>query len=212
MGMIEQNEGLDLITGGQFYGATSIQVRSNNDTINHLTADTIIIATGSRPAVPPIPGLNGLPILNSTSIMELDTIPEHLLVLGGGYIGLEFGQMFLRFGSQVTIVGIHPQLLVHEDPDIAEEVRKIMCEDGIEVLLEANTLQAKQTETGQIQLTIKTPEGELVLTGSHLLVGAGRVPNSDRLNLETAGVQTDKRGFIEVNERLETNISYLCAG
>ena len=212
MGMIEQNRDLDLIMGeATFTGPTSIQVRSNEGTKTHLIADTIIIATGGRPAMPPIPGLNNVPTLNSTSIMDLDTIPEHLLVLGGGYIGLEFGQMFRRFGSQVTIVDILPQLLVREDPDVADEVAKILREDGIEILLETNTLQVEQNQAGQIQLTVKTPEGERVLTGSHLLVGAGRVPNSDRLNLEAAGVQTDKRGFIDVNERLETNVSGIYA-
>ncbi len=211
LGLIEQTEGLDLIMGeASFTAPMSVQVRSNDDTITHFTADTIIIATGGRPAMPPIPGLNNVPTLNSTSIMDLDTIPEHLLVLGG-YLGLEFGQMFRRFGSQVTIMDILPQLLAREDPDVAEEVAKILREDGIEILLEANTLKAEQTEAGQVQLAIKAPEGERVLTGSHLLVVAGRVPNSDRLNLEAAGVQTDKRGFIQVNERLETNISGIYA-
>ncbi len=212
MGLIEQIEDLDLMMGeASFTGPTSVHVRSNDDTITQLTANTIIIATGSRPAMPPIPGLNEVPTLNSTSIMDLDTIPEHLLVLGGGYIGLEFSQMFRRFGSRVTILDIQPQLLAREDPDVAEEVAKILREDGIEVLLEANTMQAEQTEAGQVQLAIKTPGGERVLTGSHLLVGAGRVPNSDRLNLEAAGVQTDERGFIQVNEHLETNISGIYA-
>ena len=190
LGLIEQTEGLDLIMGeASFTAPMSVQVRSNDDTITHFTADTIVVATGGRPAMPPIPGLNSIPTLNSTSIMDLDTIPEHLLVLGGGYLGLEFGQMFRRFGSQVTIMDILPQLLAREDPDVAEEVANILREDGIEVLLEANTLKAEQTEAGQVQLDIKTPEGERVLTGSHLLVAAGRVPNSDRLNLEAAGVQ-----------------------
>ena len=212
LGLIEKAEGLDLIMGeASFTGPKSVQVHTNDDTSIHLTADTFINATGGRPAMPPIPGLDSVPTLSSTSILDLDTIPEHLLVLGGGYLGLEFGQMFRRFGSRVTIFDILPQLMVREDPDVAGEVAKILREDGIDVLLEATTVKAEQTEGGQVQLVIKTPEGERVLTGSHLLVAAGRVPNSDRLNLEAAGVKTDKRGFIEVNERLETNISGIYA-
>ncbi|MFQ5794356.1 MAG: mercuric reductase [Candidatus Bipolaricaulia bacterium] len=206
-GLIEQTEGLDFIMGeASFTAPKSVQVQLNDGRVTHLTADTIIIATGGRPAVPPVPGLDKVPILNSSSVMELDTLPEHLLVLGGGYIGLEFGQMFRRFGSQVTIVELGKQLLNLEDPDVAEAVAKILREDGIEILLEANTLQAEQTEAGQVQLAIKTLEGERMLTGSHLLVAASRVPNTDRLNLEAAGVQTDERGFIRVTERLETNV------
>lgn len=212
LGLIEQSEGLDLIMGeAGFTGPSSVQVRALDDTISELTADTIIIATGGRPAMPSIPGLSSVPTLNSTSILDLDTIPEHLILLGGGYLGLEFGQMFRRFGSRVTIMDILPQLMVQEDPDVAEEVTKILREDGIEVVLEANTRQVKQTEAGQVQLDIKTPKGERVLTGSHLLVVAGRVPNTNSLNLEAAGVRTDERGFVQVNEYLETNISGIFA-
>jgi pyruvate/2-oxoglutarate dehydrogenase complex dihydrolipoamide dehydrogenase (E3) component len=143
--------------------------------------------------------------------MELDTIPEHLLVLGGGYIGLEFGQMFRHFGSKVTIVQQGPQLLSREDPDVAEEVAKILAEDGIDVLLETNALKAEQSETGQVQLTVKTPTAEeRTLTGSHLLVAVGRVPNADGLNLKVAGILIDEQGFIRVNERLETNVPGIC--
>jgi pyruvate/2-oxoglutarate dehydrogenase complex dihydrolipoamide dehydrogenase (E3) component len=138
--------------------------------------------------------------------MELGTLPEHLLVLGGGYIGLEFGQMFRRFGSQVTIVQRGPALLVREDSDVAEEVAKILRQDGLNVLLETSPLKVAQTAAGQIELTVKTPAGEHSLTGSHLLLATGRAPNTNRLNLEIAGVQLDQRGFIQVNERLETNV------
>jgi pyruvate/2-oxoglutarate dehydrogenase complex dihydrolipoamide dehydrogenase (E3) component len=138
--------------------------------------------------------------------MELDEVPDHLLVLGGGYVGLEFAQMFRRFGSEVTVVQRGRQLLSREDADVAEAVAEILREDGIEVLLETRAERAEQTEDGTIRLTIRTPEGESTLEGSHLLVAAGRPPNTDQLNLEAAGVETDKRGFIKVNERLETNV------
>jgi pyruvate/2-oxoglutarate dehydrogenase complex dihydrolipoamide dehydrogenase (E3) component len=138
--------------------------------------------------------------------MELDEVPEHLLVLGGGYVGLEFAQMFRRFGSECTVVQRGPQLLSREDADIAEAVAEILSEDGIEVLLETEAQSVSQDEGGGIQLTVSGTEGERTLSGSNLLVAAGRPPNSDLLNLEAAGVETDERSFIKVNERLETNV------
>jgi len=171
-----------------------------------LTAPTIFINAGERPAKPSLPGIDNIPTLDSTSIMELDTVPDHLLIIGGGYVGLEFGQMFRRFGSQVTIIQRGAKLLAREDADVADEVANIMREDGIEVLLETKPLRVEQSAGGAIHLTVQTPTGERTLTGSHLLEAAGRVPNSDWLNLDATGVPTDKRGFIEVNERLETSV------
>lgn len=211
-GHIEKTAGVDLYWGeGHFVDPKTVAVSLNNGDTRLLTAETIFINTGTRPNYPPITGLEQVPTLTSTSIMELDTVPEHLLVIGGGYIGLEFGQMFHRFGSQVTIIQRGKQLLVREDADVAEEVVNILREEGIEVLLESNTQVAEQTEAGQIQLTVSTPEGERMLTGSHLLVAAGRMPNTDRLTLQAAGLKTDKRGFIPVNEKLETQVPGLYA-
>jgi pyruvate/2-oxoglutarate dehydrogenase complex dihydrolipoamide dehydrogenase (E3) component len=172
----------------------------------HLAAEKILINTGARPRTPSLPGLDSVPYLDSTAIMELDEVPEHLLVLGGGYIGLEFGQMFRRFGSRVTIVQRRGQLLTREDPDVAEEIASILREDGIDVLLETQPASVDNATDGQIQLTVRTPDGERTLTGSHLLVAAGRVPNSDQLNLQAAGISVNKRGFIPVNERLKTSV------
>jgi pyruvate/2-oxoglutarate dehydrogenase complex dihydrolipoamide dehydrogenase (E3) component len=138
--------------------------------------------------------------------MELDVLPNHLLVLGGGYIGLEFGQMFRRFGSPVTVVQRGKQLLAREDADVAEEVAKILREDGIEVLLETQAVRVAKDGGGTIRLTVSGPAGERTLSGSHLLVAAGRAPNTEALNLTAAGITTDKRGNIPVNERLETNV------
>jgi pyruvate/2-oxoglutarate dehydrogenase complex dihydrolipoamide dehydrogenase (E3) component len=205
-GRIERTEGLDLLFGeARFVGPKSVEVYLNDGDARHLAAGHIFINTGARPANPPVEGLDRVPILNSTSIMELDSLPEHLLVLGGGYIGLEFGQMFRRFGSQVTIIQRGERLLAREDADVADAVARLLAEDGIEVLLNTSPVYAAQTN-GQIQLTVKMPAGERLLTGSHLLVAAGRVPNTDRLYLAATGVQTDKRGFIQVNERLETGV------
>jgi pyruvate/2-oxoglutarate dehydrogenase complex dihydrolipoamide dehydrogenase (E3) component len=140
--------------------------------------------------------------------MELETLPEHLLVLGGGYVGLEFGQMFRRFGSRVTIVHRGDHLLSREDPDVADEVARILEEDGISVLLNSEAIGAKLNNTS-VSLTVKRKEkeSETIFEGSHLLVAVGRRPNTDRLNLQSAGVGTDEHGFIKVNERLETNVA-----
>jgi pyruvate/2-oxoglutarate dehydrogenase complex dihydrolipoamide dehydrogenase (E3) component len=203
---IEQTEGVDLLFGeARFIASKTVEVHLNVGETQLLTADNIFINTGGRPVNPPVEGLESIPTLNSTSIMELDVVPEHLLVLGGGYIGLEFGQMFRRFGSQVTIVQRGERLLAREDADVAETVAQILREDGVEVLLNTNPLKAAQVNN-YIQLTVKTPEGERTLNGSHLLIAAGRIPNTDRLNLAATGVQIDKHGFIQVNERLETNV------
>jgi pyruvate/2-oxoglutarate dehydrogenase complex dihydrolipoamide dehydrogenase (E3) component len=209
---IERTEGVDLLMGdARFIEPKVVEVRLNNGEMRTLTARSIFINAGDRPSKPAIEGLDSVPTLDSTSIMELDVVPEHLLILGGGYVGLEFGQMFRRFGSEVTVVQRGAHLLSREDDDVADEVAKILREDGIEVLLETSTLRAGQALDGSIQLTVRTPGGERTLSGSHLLVAAGRVPNSDWLNLEAAGVQTDKRGNIQVNERLETNVAGIYA-
>jgi pyruvate/2-oxoglutarate dehydrogenase complex dihydrolipoamide dehydrogenase (E3) component len=204
---IESTKGLDLFLGeARFTGPKELRVDLNDGETVRVSADNIFINVGARPMDPPIEGLDGVPTLNSTSIMELDEVPEHLLVLGGGYVGLEFAQMFRRFGSEVTIMQRGEQLLAREDEDIAEAVAEILREDGIEVLLETEALRAEQNGDGEIQLTIQTPDGERTLSGSHLLVAIGRPPNTDSLDLDAAGVRADKRGFVEVNERLETNV------
>jgi len=204
---LEHVEGLDFMMGeAHFTGPKTVEVRLNKGTVQSLTATTIFINAGARPSTPTIPGIASIPVLDSTSIMELDTVPQHLLVVGGGYIGLEFGQMFRRFGSEVTIIQRGTHLLAREDNDVADEVAKIMREDGIELLLQTSPLQAEQLSDGTIQLTIKTPDGEKNISGSHLLVAVGRTPNTDWLNLGATEVAIDKHGFIRVNEQLETNI------
>jgi pyruvate/2-oxoglutarate dehydrogenase complex dihydrolipoamide dehydrogenase (E3) component len=169
---------------------------------NQLSAERIFINIGARPSQPSIPGLDSVPMLNSTSIMELDSVPEHLLVLGGGYVGLEFGQMFRRFGSQVSIVQRGPRLLSREDADVADAVADILREDGVNVLLSTDVVRVEPC----IRVVVRSAGGEQTLEGSHLLVAVGRVPNTDSLNLDATGVQTDRAGFIPTNERLETNV------
>lgn len=204
---IENTEGLDLLRGeAHFTGPKTLEVRLDSGEVRQLQANTILLNNGARPSILPVSGIDTVQALNSTSIMELDVVPEHLLVLGGGYIGLEFGQMFHRFGSAVTVVQRGAHLLSREDDDVADEVATILRQEGLEILLETTPVQVKQSAGGRIQVIVHTPEGEYILNGSHLLVAAGRLPNSDSLHLERAGVQIDTRGFIQVNERLETNV------
>jgi pyruvate/2-oxoglutarate dehydrogenase complex dihydrolipoamide dehydrogenase (E3) component len=204
---IEETDGLDLLMGeARFTAQKELEVRLNGGETLRLTASDIIINVGARPGNPPIEGLDSVPSLNSTTIMELGELPEHLLVLGGSYVGLEFAQMFRRFGSEVTIVQRGKQLMSREDADVAEGVAEIMRDEGVEVLLGNQPQRVQQSDDGEIHLTVSAADGERVVEGSHLLVAAGRPPNTDTLDLEAAGVETDKRGFVKANERLETNV------
>lgn len=203
---LTETDGLDLVRGeASFVGAHDVDVRLEGGAVRRLSAPKIFINTGARSIMPPIPGIDRVPTLDNASIMELGTVPEHLVVLGGGYIGLEFGQMFRRFGSAVTIVHRGRQLLAREDADIAEEVAKILIEDGIEVQLEAEATAVAEEE-GRIRLTFRREGQESIIEGSHLLVAVGRAPDTRALKVEAAGIKLDRAGFIEVNDRLETNV------
>lgn len=203
-GRIETTPNLDLIFGtAHFLSPSSISVHLKDGSEKTLTADKFFINAGARPTIPQLDDLAHVAFLDSTSIMELDRVPEHLLVLGGGYVGLEFGQMFRRFGSRVTVIQSGAQLLNREDPDVAAEVAKTLDEDGISVLLNATATAVKQSDAG-IQIDVRSPNGSQSISGSHLLVATGRTPNSDSLKLEAAGVKADSHGFIQVNEKLET--------
>jgi pyruvate/2-oxoglutarate dehydrogenase complex dihydrolipoamide dehydrogenase (E3) component len=208
---IEKTPNLELLFGeASFTGPRSIQVRLKDGSQRTLTADKFFINAGCRASVPSLEGLQAVPFLDSTSIMELDALPEHLLVIGGGYIGLEFGQLFHRFGSRVTIVQQASQLLRGEDSDVATEVLSIMQQDGIDVLLNAKVERVAK-EGPQIKLAVTTAGESRTISGSHLLVATGRVPNSDMLNVTAAGIATDKRGFLQVNSKLETNVAGIYA-
>jgi pyruvate/2-oxoglutarate dehydrogenase complex dihydrolipoamide dehydrogenase (E3) component len=203
---IEGTRNLELLRGeASFTGPHSVDVRMSDGETRALAAEKIFINTGGRPAKPEIEGLAGISYRDSTSVMELDELPEHLLVLGGGYIGLEFGQMFRRYGSQVTIIQRGERLLNREDPDVADEVAKILREDGMTVLLSSEATRVEPIDGG-LRLTVRTPDGDQTINGSHLLAAAGRTPNTESLNLSAAGVETDKHGSVRVNDRLETNV------
>jgi len=200
---LESTDGLDLVMGeASFTGPNELEVRGET---RRLTADTIFINTGLRPEVPDIPGLDTVDYLDSTSVMELGEVPEHLIVLGGGYIGLEFGQMFRRFGAEVTVVQRGPRLMPREDEDVSEEIGAILREEGLEILVESRPVRASGADGG-VELELEGPGGARTFGGSHLLVATGRRPNTDGLNLEAAGVEVDGRGFIPVDERLETSV------
>lgn len=198
---VDRRPNLHLYRGqARFLGPRRLQV---GDDV--LEGERIFINTGTRPNIPRIEGLEGVNYLTNASLMELTELPEHLLVLGGGYIGLEFGQMFRRFGSRVTVVHHGDRILPREDADVTAELQKALETEGIRFLLQADTTAA-QKKDGQVLLTLKTPQGTETLAGSHLLVATGRAPNTDALGLEAAGVETAKGGFIKVNSRLETNV------
>jgi pyruvate/2-oxoglutarate dehydrogenase complex dihydrolipoamide dehydrogenase (E3) component len=204
---IAETEGVDLLMGeARFTGPRTLEVRLNDGRRRQLGAETIIINTGARPRVPEIEGLDQVSTLNSTSIMELEIVPDHLLIVGGGYIGVEFGHMFRRFGSEVTLIQHRGQLLTREDADVAQELTAILREDGITVLLDTSPVSITQAGNGNLELTVRTSEGERTLHGSHVLLAAGRVPNTEQLDLAAAGVETDARGRIKVNDSLETTV------
>jgi pyruvate/2-oxoglutarate dehydrogenase complex dihydrolipoamide dehydrogenase (E3) component len=203
---LEKTANLDLIFGeASFTAPKAVAVRLQNGSQLALTADRIFINAGARPAVPKLDGLKDVSFLDSTSIMELDAVPEHLLVLGGGYVGLEFGQMFRRFGSRVTIVQSGAQLLAGEDLDVATEVAAILKQDSIKILLNAKAQRVAKSAAG-VELTVRSGAETRTLSGSQILIATGRVPNTDTLNVAAAGIATDTKGFIRANSKLETSV------
>jgi len=203
---VEETEGVDLIEGsGHFVDANTVEVDLQGDGTRTLTADRIVIDTGARPAIPPIDGLDEVEYLTSTSIMELGAVPDHLLILGGGYIGLEFGQMFRRFGAEVTIADRGAHVLGREDEDIAEALEEILKEDGIRILSDTS-ITAVEQRGNSVGASLNGDGAPSEIEGDELLVAVGRRPNTDALNPEAAGLETTDRGFVPVNDRLETEV------
>jgi pyruvate/2-oxoglutarate dehydrogenase complex dihydrolipoamide dehydrogenase (E3) component len=202
---VEDTDGLDLLEGtARFVDENTVKVTFDDDSTQTLTGDRIVIDTGARPMIPPIDGLDEVGYLTSTSIMELGSVPDHLLILGGGYIGLEFGQMFRRFGAEVTIIDVGEHILGREDTDVAEALQDILRDDGIQIHNETRMTAAQQQSDGTIVASLDGTEAPDEVRGDALLVAAGRRPNTDALNLEAAGVETTERGHVQVNDRLET--------
>jgi pyruvate/2-oxoglutarate dehydrogenase complex dihydrolipoamide dehydrogenase (E3) component len=208
---IRSTEGLDVLMGSaRFVDPKTIDVSLNNGGSTRLTADRFFINTGTEPVIPETPGLDTTPYLTSTSIMELGEAPEHLIIIGGGYIALEFGQMLRRFGSDVTIVNRGDRLVSREEPEVSEAVKEIFEEDGINVLLSSSLTSVSGTE-GNIQATISSQNQNRDISGSQILVAAGRRPSTAELDADKAGVELDDRGNVVVNERLQTSASNIWA-
>jgi len=170
----------------------------------------IIINTGTRASVPPIPGLDRVSWLDNAGILDLAELPAHLVIIGGGYIGIEFAQVFRRFGSEVTILQRGSQVMPREDADVAEAIRKFLEKEGISVHLETETKRVREDERG-VAIETEGPGGPASLNGSHLFVATGRKPNSDRLNPEAAGISTDQKGFIRVDDHCRTGVEGIFA-
>ena len=184
---------------GRFVGSKNVQV---NDEV--LSADKIFINVGARAVVPPIPGLEQVPYLTNSSMMDLDFVPPHLVVLGGSYVGLEFAQAYRRFGSKVTVIELAPHLIAREDEDVARAVAEILKEENIDIRLNSKVV-AVAKEGNNIAVTVENAGTKSQVIGSHLLLAIGRRPNTDDLGLDKAGVATDARGYIQVDDQLRTN-------
>lgn len=196
---IDAQKKLHLYRGrARFIGPKQLQVGTEN-----LEGSRIFIDTGSRPTIPSIAGLDSVPHLTSDSILDLTDLPRHLLVLGGGYVGLEFGQMFRRFGSEITIIQRSAHILPNEDDDITAELQKYLEAEGVRLWLNAKATNVEQ-QNGEIKLTVEAAGGSQELRGSHLLVATGRMPQTKDLDLEKTGVKVNEKGFVIVNDRLET--------
>jgi len=184
----------------QFAGPKAVTVGGET-----LEAERIFINVGGRPSARGIKGADTVPYLTSSGMMHVDFVPEHLVIVGGSYIGLEFGQMYRRFGSRVTIVEMGPRLIGREDEDVSAEVRAIVEREGVEIRLSATCLALAKHAKG-VAVAVDCTQGEPEVVGTHVLLAVGRVPNTDDLGLDEAGIEADERGYIRVNDRLETSV------
>ena len=210
--------GAELIMGnGRFLAPKTLEVTLNDGGTRLLAGDRVFLNVGTHAAVPSVPGLDAARPLTHVEALELDYLPPHLIVIGGGYAGLELAQAYRRFGSNVTIIESGPQLMAREDIDVSQEMRRILSDEGIQVLVEAQLLQVRGRSGEKVSLIVRTASGEQTIDGSDILVAVGRIPNTAGIGLEDAGVELDGRGYIRVNERLETSASDVwaigeCAG
>ena len=209
---LETTKNLELIFGeASFTGKKTITIKLNDGGERQLKANWIFINTGAKPAIPDVEGLSDIDYLDSTTIMDLDHVPEHLLVVGGNYIGLEFGQMFRRFGSKVTVVERSGRIISREDEDLSEDLTKILEAEKIAIYTNTTTTSFKQKKGGKITATLNHGGKEEKIKCTHVLIAVGRTPQSRALDLPKAGVKTDERGNILVNDKLETNVKGIYA-
>jgi pyruvate/2-oxoglutarate dehydrogenase complex dihydrolipoamide dehydrogenase (E3) component len=210
--------GAELVMGeAKFIGPKSLEVRLNGGGIRTVSGQRIFINLGTHASIPPVPGLAESEPLTHIGMLELDRLPEHLIVIGAGYVGLEFAQAYRRFGSRVTIIQDGPQLLAREDPDVAAEILSIFTDEGIDVITSSQIVSVSGHSGEKVSVALRAPQGEKTTVGSDILVATGRTPNTTGIGLELANVELDKRGYIRVNDRLETTASDVwaigeCAG
>jgi pyruvate/2-oxoglutarate dehydrogenase complex dihydrolipoamide dehydrogenase (E3) component len=201
-----ESSGAELIMGaGSFVAPKTLEVRLNDGGTRMLMGDQVFLNIGTHAAIPNVSGLDAAGPLTNIEALELDYVPQHLIVLGGGYVGLEMAQAYRRFGSRVTIIEYGPQLAGREDPDVADEIRRILSDEGIDILVGAETRRVQGRSGENVSLLLRTSSGEQSIDGSDILVAAGRSPNTAGIGLDVAGVELDGRGYIKVSERLETN-------
>ena len=197
--------GTELIDGdGRFVAPKTLEVRLNDGGTRVLAGDQVFLNIGTHPAVPNVPGLEAARPLTHIEALELDHLPPHLIVLGAGYVGLELAQAYRRFGSRVTVIERGPRLMSREDPDVADEMQRILGNEGVQFLTAAAVLSVRGRSGEQVNVVARTPAGEQQIEGSDILVATGRVPNTAGIGLDEAGVELDDRGYIRVNDRLET--------
>jgi pyruvate/2-oxoglutarate dehydrogenase complex dihydrolipoamide dehydrogenase (E3) component len=203
-----ETTGTELIMGsGRFVAPKTLEVRLNDGGTRVLAGDQIFLNIGTHAVIPAVPGLEAARSLTHIEALELDYLPSHLIVLGGGYVGLELAQAYRRFGSRVTVIEHGPQLMNREDPDVADEVQRILSEEGIGFLIAAETLSVRGRSGEEVSVAVRTTSGEQQIKGSDILAAAGRIPNTAGIGLEEAGVELDGHGYIRVNDRLETTAS-----
>jgi pyruvate/2-oxoglutarate dehydrogenase complex dihydrolipoamide dehydrogenase (E3) component len=196
--------GTDLIMGeARLVGDRTLDVALNDGGTRRLVADKLMLNLGTHAAIPAVPGLVEAQPLTHIEALELDIVPEHLIVLGGGYVGLELAQAYRRFGSRVTIIDHGPRLLGREDPDVSTQIEEILAAEGVEILTSSEVQQVEGRSGDRVELTIRTPDGSTKLTGTHILAAAGRVPNTSGIGLEAHGIELTEAGYIRVNDRLE---------
>jgi pyruvate/2-oxoglutarate dehydrogenase complex dihydrolipoamide dehydrogenase (E3) component len=210
--------GAELIMGeAQLTGPKTLEVRLNDGGTRSLVGERIFLNLGTHATIPSVPGLAASEPLTNIEALELDRLPEHLIVIGGGYVGLEFAQAYRRFGSQVTLLQHGPQLLANQDPEVAEELLQILSAEGVDVIAPAEILRVDGHSGVAVRVVLRTPSEEKTLSGSDLLVATGRTPNTAGIGLESAGIELDPQGYVKVNDRLETTVPNVwaigeCAG
>src|SRR5438067_7811082 len=213
-----ETSGSELITGpGRFVAPRTLEVQLNDGGTRLLVGDRVFINVGTHAAIPSVPGLEAALPLTNIEALDLDYLPSHLIVLGGGYVGLELAQAYRRFGSRVTVIQHGPQLMDREDPDVVDEMQRILGNEGIGFSIATETLHVRGRSGEELNVAVRTASGEQQIKGSDILVAAGRIPNTSGIGLEEAGIELDGHGYIKVNQRLEATAPHVwaigeCAG